>query len=105
MENFAYILLMISLVINVFLIFQVIKIRKNLQGIKERLKSGQENLKNDDELFEEAKEIVKKYRMVSASLLQRHLRVGYARAARLLDLLEDEGVIGSQIGSNKREIF
>jgi S-DNA-T family DNA segregation ATPase FtsK/SpoIIIE len=44
----------------------------------------------DDDLFEAAKEEVMRAGKASASLLQRRLRVGYARAARLLDILEDK---------------
>ena len=58
-----------------------------------------------DELYEEAKETVLKSGKASASLLQRRLRVGYARAARLLDLLEENGVIGPADGSKPREIL
>jgi S-DNA-T family DNA segregation ATPase FtsK/SpoIIIE len=58
-----------------------------------------------DELYEEAKDTVMKAGKASASLLQRRLRVGYARAARLLDLLEANGVIGQADGSKPREIL
>ncbi|MDP2586321.1 MAG: DNA translocase FtsK 4TM domain-containing protein [Candidatus Komeilibacteria bacterium] len=60
---------------------------------------------NGDELLEEAKDIVIKAGKASASLLQRRLRVGYARAARLLDLLEEQGVIGPGDGAKPREIL
>lgn len=60
---------------------------------------------NDDELYEEAKRIVIESRKASASLLQRRLRVGYARAARLLDILEENGVIGPGEGAKPREIL
>jgi DNA segregation ATPase FtsK/SpoIIIE, S-DNA-T family len=58
-----------------------------------------------DELYEEAKDMVIKSGKASASLLQRRLRVGYARAARLLDILEANGVIGQADGSKPREIL
>ncbi|MFA6193696.1 MAG: DNA translocase FtsK 4TM domain-containing protein [Parcubacteria group bacterium] len=58
-----------------------------------------------DELYEEAKDTVLKAGKASASLLQRRLRVGYARAARLLDILEANGVIGQADGSKPREIL
>jgi S-DNA-T family DNA segregation ATPase FtsK/SpoIIIE len=58
-----------------------------------------------DEFYEEAKDTVVKAGKASASLLQRRLRVGYARAARLLDLLEANGVIGPADGSKPREIL
>jgi S-DNA-T family DNA segregation ATPase FtsK/SpoIIIE len=59
----------------------------------------------DDDLFEEAKTLVVQSGKASASLLQRRLRVGYARAARLLDLLEQEGIIGPPDGAKPREIL
>jgi DNA segregation ATPase FtsK/SpoIIIE, S-DNA-T family len=58
-----------------------------------------------DELFEEAKEEVLRAGKASASLLQRRLRVGYARAARLLDLLEEQGVVGPADGAKPREVY
>jgi S-DNA-T family DNA segregation ATPase FtsK/SpoIIIE len=59
----------------------------------------------DDDLFEQAAEVVINAGKASASLLQRRLKVGYARAARLLDLLEESGVIGPAEGSKPREIL
>lgn len=59
----------------------------------------------DDPLFEEAKRIAVAAGKVSASLLQRRLRVGYARAARLLDRLEEKGVIGVAEGNKPREVL
>jgi DNA segregation ATPase FtsK/SpoIIIE, S-DNA-T family len=59
----------------------------------------------DDDLFEEAKTTVIQTGKASASLLQRRLRVGYARAARLLDLLEQEGIIGPPDGAKPRDIL
>ncbi|MBI3261509.1 DNA translocase FtsK 4TM domain-containing protein [Candidatus Berkelbacteria bacterium] len=59
----------------------------------------------DDELYEEAKQVVIAAGKASASLLQRRLRVGYARAARLLDLLEEQGVIGPAEGARPRDVL
>ncbi len=58
-----------------------------------------------DELFEEAKAEVMRAGKASASLLQRRLRVGYARAARLLDILEEHGVVGPAEGAKPREVY
>jgi S-DNA-T family DNA segregation ATPase FtsK/SpoIIIE len=58
-----------------------------------------------DELYEEAKEVVIDAGKASASLLQRRLSVGYARAARILDELEAGGVISPANGSKPREIL
>jgi len=54
----------------------------------------------DDPMYEQAKKVVVEARKASASFLQRRLRVGYARAARLIDLLEERGVVGAGDGAN-----
>ncbi|MCL5093928.1 MAG: DNA translocase FtsK [Patescibacteria group bacterium] len=59
----------------------------------------------DDDLFEEACDVVIRSGKASASLLQRRLRIGYARAARLLDLLEERGVVGPQDGARPRDVL
>ena len=59
----------------------------------------------DDPLFEEAKRIVIESGKASSSLLQRRLRVGYARAARLIDMLEEKGIVGPAEGAKPREIL
>ncbi len=59
----------------------------------------------DDDLYGEAKETVVLAGKASASLLQRRLRVGYARAARLLDILEEKGIIGPGDGAKPREVY
>jgi DNA segregation ATPase FtsK/SpoIIIE, S-DNA-T family len=59
----------------------------------------------DDDLFTEAAETVIRTGKASASLLQRRLRVGYARAARLLDLLEERGVVGPADGARPRQVL
>jgi S-DNA-T family DNA segregation ATPase FtsK/SpoIIIE len=58
-----------------------------------------------DNMYNEAKAIILETGKASASLLQRRLSVGYARAARLLDILEENGVIGPSNGAKAREIF
>jgi S-DNA-T family DNA segregation ATPase FtsK/SpoIIIE len=59
----------------------------------------------EDELFDEAKQLVIASGKASASLLQRRLRVGYARAARLLDLMEEAGIVGPADGAKPRDVF
>lgn len=59
----------------------------------------------EDELFNEARDLVIQAGKASASLLQRRLKVGYARAARLLDILEAEGVIGPADGAKPRDVL
>lgn len=60
---------------------------------------------SEDEMYGQAIEVIKQNRKASASLLQRRLKVGYARAARLLDELEENGIIGPANGAKAREIF
>lgn len=60
---------------------------------------------DEDELYEQAFEMVKQSRKASASMLQRHLKVGYARAARLIDILEENGVVGPADGAKPRKIL
>jgi S-DNA-T family DNA segregation ATPase FtsK/SpoIIIE len=59
----------------------------------------------DDDLYEEARAAVMEAGKASASYLQRKLKVGYARAARLLDMLEEHGVIGAGSGAKPREVY
>ena len=59
----------------------------------------------EDELYEEAIRVVAEAKKASASLLQRRLKVGYARAARLLDIMEARGVVGPGEGAKPREVF
>ncbi len=59
----------------------------------------------DDELYEEAKELIIQTGKASSSYLQRRLKVGYARAARLLDILEERGVVGPGEGAKPREVY
>jgi len=58
-----------------------------------------------DELFEEAVRTICQYDRASASLLQRRLKVGYARAARILDELEEAGIVGPGEGSKPRDVL
>jgi len=95
-------------------------IKKNNESLDEGIAiangngdEGQPNLNfNDydgdgdsDELLAEAVETVRVAKKASASLLQRRLKVGYARAARLLDIMEEKGIIGPGDGAKPREVF
>ena len=96
-------------------------IKDNNRGIdreeEPRFENGKENnyngidFKNDfnsedeDELLEEAVKTVIDSKKASASLLQRRLKVGYARAARLLDIMEARGIIGPGEGAKPREVY
>lgn len=85
---------------------------KKFEGAKDRIdlseiksKSDVGEVDQDDELFEQAKELVIIHQQGSISLIQRRLRVGYSRAARLIDMLEQAGVVGPFEGSKAREVL
>ena len=59
---------------------------------------------NRDEMMDKAIELALSHRKLSTSLLQRRLRIGYPRAARLMDQLEEEGVVGPSDGSKSRDV-
>jgi len=63
------------------------------------------SFKGQDPLYEEARRLVIRSRKASASLLQRYLRIGYARAARLIDILEERGVVGPGEGAKPRQVY
>jgi S-DNA-T family DNA segregation ATPase FtsK/SpoIIIE len=59
----------------------------------------------EDPLLERARGLAQEHARISASLLQRRLRIGYPRAARLMDMLEEDGVVGAAEGSGSREVL
>ncbi len=67
--------------------------------------SGDSDEEVDDDLYEAAKDAVREAGKASTSYLQRKLRIGYSRAARLMDILEEKGVIGAQDGSKARDVI
>ncbi|MBP6974739.1 MAG: DNA translocase FtsK 4TM domain-containing protein [Candidatus Pacebacteria bacterium] len=66
---------------------------------------GDDSGEDDDDLYEDAKQTVIEAGKASTSYIQRKLRVGYARAARLMDILESRGVIGPADGAKPREVL
>ncbi|MDA1060643.1 MAG: DNA translocase FtsK 4TM domain-containing protein [bacterium] len=74
--------------------------KQSLNGLPDS-KAGMD----EDSMYEAAFLLVKETRKASASLLQRRLKVGYARAARLIDILEENGVVGPADGAKPRKII
>jgi DNA segregation ATPase FtsK/SpoIIIE, S-DNA-T family len=60
---------------------------------------------DEDELVEQAVQIIRETQRASTSSLQRRLRIGYTRAARVMDILEERGIVGPPRGSDAREIM
>jgi S-DNA-T family DNA segregation ATPase FtsK/SpoIIIE len=72
----------------------------------EDMKAKEKEASRRDDLLEEAIEVVRKHNRASVSLLQRRLRIGYSRAARLIDLLEEQGIVGPDQGAGRsREVL
>ena len=84
-----------------------------IQSLKDTLEAQQEgdqkggdtSFGDDDPLFEDVKRIVLETKKASASFLQRRLRIGYSRAARLIDMLEDKGIVGPADGAKPRDVY
>ena len=77
-------------------------------SIKDKIEGKQVDLpdmEEDDELIQQAMEIIRQTRRASTSSLQRRLRIGYTRAARIMDLLEQRGIVGPAQGADPREIL
>ena len=66
---------------------------------------GDSDLGDDEELYNQALEVLKSTKRASTSMIQRRLRIGYNRAARIMDLMEEKGIVGPENGSSPREIL
>lgn len=76
-----------------------------LEALDGGIEATSSNAGHDDPLYEEVKEFVISTRKASTSLIQRKFSIGYARAARLIDVLEERGIIGPARGSKPREVY
>lgn len=98
------ILTIITVLLFVF-ILEITKIRKLLKESRTSIQSQSIDSRTNEELYEKAKKIIAGLDSVSASLLQRKLRIGYARSAKLIDMLENDGIIGAPGENNMRSIL
>ncbi len=73
--------------------------------ISKRISDKDKDLLEEDELFYEALQVVVDFGHASASLLQRRLRIGYSRAARIIDQMESRNLVGTYDGSRPREVL
>ncbi|WP_319588109.1 DNA translocase FtsK 4TM domain-containing protein [uncultured Desulfobulbus sp.] len=76
-----------------------------LQGIEEEAESADETCEEHDEKYDEAVAVVTETGQASISMVQRRLRVGYNRAARMIEIMEKEGIVGPADGSRPREVL
>lgn len=76
-----------------------------LDAVGEKASIDKDDVDNDDPLYNDIVEFVISTRKASASLLQRRFKLGYNRAARIIDLLEERGIIGPANGSKPREVL
>ncbi|MEK7575853.1 MAG: DNA translocase FtsK [Patescibacteria group bacterium] len=85
---------------------------ESLKDMQEQIENGDGNEVNDynpdesdDELYGEARELVIRAKKASTSYLQRKFKIGYARAARLMDMMEERGIVGPGEGAKPREVL
>ena len=85
------------------------ELKKKVKNLEKRIEVLEKKFTpaiiDDDALLAQAEVLVKQYEFATASLLQRRLAIGYARAARILDQLAEKGVIGGADGAKPRKVL
>jgi S-DNA-T family DNA segregation ATPase FtsK/SpoIIIE len=76
-----------------------------LLRLRDEADAGEARGEDVDEMYDRAVELVADTRNASISYLQRRLKVGYNRAARMIEQMEQEGIVGPQMGTKPREVF
>ena len=72
---------------------------------EKEMNDGSKNLSDKDELYQSAVELIKSERKASTSFLQRKLQIGYNRAARIIDMMEEEGIVSKANHVGKRDVL
>ena len=79
------------------------------RAAKEDDEDGEESddgdLGDDEDLYQQALDVLKSTRRASTSMLQRRLRIGYNRATRIMEIMEEKGIVGPENGSSPRDIL
>ncbi len=83
--------------------FEMKNYQSEINNYEKILKNGEEF--SDDDLFDKALILILENKKASVSLIQRRLKLGYARAGRIMDMLEEAGIVGENLGSKPREIL
>jgi len=81
------------------------QIDRDSKDADEEGEDGDDDLGDDGELFQQAMDVLRSTRRASTSMLQRKLRIGYNRAARIVEIMEEKGIVGPENGSSPREIL